>query len=44
MVTHDPYGASYAERVVFLADGRIVHELHDPTPDKVIDQIRAMGV
>jgi putative ABC transport system ATP-binding protein len=43
MVTHDPYGASYADRIVFLADGRIVHELHEPTPDKVIDQVRKMG-
>ena len=33
MVTHDPIAASYADRVVFLADGRIVDEMRDPTPD-----------
>ena len=35
MVTHDPVAACYADRVVFLADGRIVDELHDPTADSV---------
>ena len=28
MVTHDPVAASYADRVVFLADGKIVDEMH----------------
>ncbi|MEZ5166418.1 MAG: hypothetical protein R2695_07965 [Acidimicrobiales bacterium] len=32
MVTHDPVAASYADRVIFLADGRVVDELHGPTP------------
>ncbi|MGN6688009.1 MAG: ABC transporter ATP-binding protein, partial [Actinomycetales bacterium] len=36
MVTHDPVAASYADRVVFLADGRIVDELNQPTPDLVL--------
>src|SRR6185503_17505895 len=36
MVTHDPLAASYADRVVFLADGRIVSELMQPTVDSVI--------
>jgi putative ABC transport system ATP-binding protein len=36
MVTHDPVAASYTDRVVFLADGAIAGELHDPTPDKVL--------
>ncbi|MDH6116651.1 ABC transporter ATP-binding protein [Kitasatospora sp. GAS204B] len=40
MVTHDPVAASYAERVVFLADGRIVDELADPTADAVLDRMR----
>ncbi len=40
MVTHDPRGASYAERVVFLADGKVVGELADPTPDSVLEHIR----
>ncbi len=33
MVTHDPVAAAYADRVVFLADGRIVGELADPTAE-----------
>ncbi len=40
MVTHDPTAASYAHRVLFLADGRFVGELTQPTPDAVIDQLR----
>ena len=43
MVTHDPVAASYAHRVVFLADGRIVDELNDPTADKVLDKIKSLG-
>ena len=43
MVTHDPVAASYADRVVFLEDGKIVDELHDPTPDTVIDRMRQFG-
>ncbi|MDI9836202.1 MULTISPECIES: ABC transporter ATP-binding protein [unclassified Streptomyces] len=37
MVTHDPVAASYADRVVFLADGRIVDEMYKPTADNVLD-------
>ncbi|WP_425268798.1 ABC transporter ATP-binding protein [Kitasatospora cheerisanensis] len=40
MVTHDPVAASYADRVVFLADGRIVDELTHPTADSVLDRMR----
>jgi putative ABC transport system ATP-binding protein len=40
MVTHDPAAASYADRVVFLGDGKIVNELRNPTADQVLDQIR----
>jgi putative ABC transport system ATP-binding protein len=43
MVTHDPVAASYADRVVFLEDGKIVDELADPTPDSVIDRMRQFG-
>jgi putative ABC transport system ATP-binding protein len=43
MVTHDPVAASYADRAVFLADGRIVDDLDDPTADSVIDRIRHIG-
>jgi putative ABC transport system ATP-binding protein len=43
MVTHDPSAASYAERVVFLADGRIVDEIHDPTAESVLDRMKTFG-
>ncbi len=39
MVTHDPVAASYADRVVFLADGRIVDSLRQPTADTVLDRM-----
>jgi putative ABC transport system ATP-binding protein len=41
MVTHDPVAASYADRVVFLADGRIVDEILSPTADSVLDRMKA---
>jgi putative ABC transport system ATP-binding protein len=44
MVTHDPIAASYADRAVFLADGRIVDELEVPTADGVFDVMRTLGV
>jgi len=40
MVTHDPVAASYADRVLFLADGRIVNELHNPTTDSILATLR----
>ena len=43
MVTHDPIAASYASRVVFLADGRIVDEMADPTADGVLDRIKTLA-
>jgi putative ABC transport system ATP-binding protein len=42
MVTHDPRAASEADRVIFLADGRVVDGLDAPTPDRVLDHIRAL--
>ncbi|MFF0542965.1 ABC transporter ATP-binding protein [Nocardia thailandica] len=42
IVTHDPRAASYADRVVFLADGEIVDELRDPTQDSVLDRMKAL--
>ncbi|MGW3101176.1 ABC transporter ATP-binding protein [Streptomyces sp. NPDC001100] len=39
MVTHDPVAAAYADRVVFLADGRIVDEVFEPTADSVLDRM-----
>lgn len=43
MVTHDPVAASYSDRVLFLSDGRITDELHNPTSDAVIDAMRRLG-
>ena len=43
MVTHDPGAASYADRVVFLNDGKIVDEMADPTSERVLDRIKAFG-
>jgi putative ABC transport system ATP-binding protein len=43
MVTHDPIAASYADRALFLADGRLVDDLDNPTADSVIDRIRKLG-
>ncbi|MFJ9968982.1 ABC transporter ATP-binding protein [Streptomyces avermitilis] len=41
MVTHDPVAAAYADRVVFLADGRIVDEMYGPTAESVLDRMKA---
>ena len=43
MVTHDPIAASYTDRVVFLADGRVVDELRDPSRDQVLDIMTRMS-
>ncbi|MGP4109875.1 ABC transporter ATP-binding protein [Streptomyces sp. 4N509B] len=40
MVTHDPVAAAYADRIVFLADGRIVDDMHSPTAELVLDRMR----
>ncbi|QBJ98830.1 ABC transporter ATP-binding protein [Rhodococcus sp. ABRD24] len=40
IVTHDPRAASFADRVVFLADGRIVDELREPTAESVLDRMK----
>ncbi len=40
IVTHDPRAASFADRVVFLADGRIVDELRRPTAESVLDRMK----
>jgi putative ABC transport system ATP-binding protein len=41
MVTHDPGAASYSDRVLFLADGRIVDEMLSPTADAVLERMKA---
>ncbi len=43
MVTHDPQAASYADRVVFLADGKIVDEMREPTAESVLDRMKRFG-
>jgi putative ABC transport system ATP-binding protein len=43
MVTHDATAASYADRVIFLADGHIVDEIHAPTADAVLDYMKHLG-
>jgi putative ABC transport system ATP-binding protein len=43
MVTHDPNAAAFADRVVFLADGKIVDELSGPTADTVLDRMKRLG-
>jgi len=43
MVTHDPVAASYADRVVFLADGRTAGALDRPTPESVLDAMKNLG-
>ncbi len=43
MVTHDPAVASFADRIVFLADGKVVGELHDPTQGTVLDKMKQLG-
>jgi putative ABC transport system ATP-binding protein len=43
MVTHDANAAAYADRVVFLADGKIVADMSEPTADKIIDRMKQIG-
>jgi putative ABC transport system ATP-binding protein len=43
MVTHDPVAAAYADTVVFLADGRVVDAMDDPTAQRVLDRLKAFG-
>ncbi len=39
MVTHDPSAASYSDRVLFLADGLVVDEMHEPTAERVLERM-----
>ncbi len=43
MVTHEPSAAAYADRVLFLADGRIVDEMEGPTEERVLDKLKSLG-
>ena len=42
MVTHDPNAASYSDRVIFLADGRLVHEMTEPTISMILDTMKSL--
>jgi putative ABC transport system ATP-binding protein len=42
MVTHDPLAAAYADRVIFLADGRVVDEIENPTAEAILDRIKSL--
>jgi putative ABC transport system ATP-binding protein len=43
MVTHDPRGAAFADRVLFLADGQVVGELTSPTADSILEKMKQLG-
>jgi len=43
MVTHDPKVAAFSDRVVFLADGRCIDEMEDPTAESILDRMKALG-
>ena len=43
MVTHDPVAAAHADRALFLADGRIVGDLPDPTRESVLDYMARLS-
>ncbi len=43
MVTHDPRSAAYTDRIVFLADGKVVSELEKPTVDSILERMRTLG-
>jgi putative ABC transport system ATP-binding protein len=43
MVTHDPLAASHADRVVFLADGRVVDDLASPSPEVIFERMKNLG-
>jgi putative ABC transport system ATP-binding protein len=42
MVTHDAHAASYADRIVFLADGVVVDEMAEPTAERVLDRLKSL--
>ena len=43
MVTHDPTVAAYADQVVFLEDGRVIHEMTDPNAESIFDYLKSLG-
>ncbi len=43
MVTHDPVAAGYANRAIFLTDGQITGEMHQPSSEAVFDYMKTLG-
>jgi putative ABC transport system ATP-binding protein len=43
MVTHDATAAGYADRAIFLNDGKVVDEMSQPTADGVLDRMKSLG-
>ena len=43
MVTHDPYAASYAQRVIMLKDGEIANDLDNPTQEEIVSQVTSLS-
>ena len=43
MVSHDPVAASYADRIVFLADGRLVDEMQHPTAPAILEHLKQLS-
>ena len=43
MVTHEATSAGYSDRVLFLADGRIVDEMTEPTAERILDRLKQLG-
>ncbi len=44
MVTHDPIAAAYTDRVIFLADGKVVDEIREPTADAVLEEMKVLSL
>jgi putative ABC transport system ATP-binding protein len=42
MVTHDASAASFADRIVFLGDGRVVDEMVEPTTERILDRLKSL--
>ena len=43
MVTHDPIAAAYSDRTIFLQDGKVIDELHDPSADDILNKMKMLG-
>ncbi|MBT8207254.1 MAG: ABC transporter ATP-binding protein [Acidimicrobiia bacterium] len=43
MVTHDPSAAAYSDRTVFLQDGKVIDELHDPSAEDILNKMKILG-